>query len=166
MSREIGAKPTLLLALGNDILGDDGVGLVVAERLKDRVGEGVEILATSESGFRVMEFLEGYDNALLIDSVSTGQNPPGTVLEFTREAFARIKAPSPHYAGMSEVFELADRLGLTFPKNFRVLAMEIVSPKDFSVGLSPEVERAIPGLVERAGELLLDWEKEKGAPDA
>jgi hydrogenase maturation protease len=149
-------RRTLLLCLGNDILGDDGVGLCAAERLKAGL-EGADVIATAEAGFRVMEFLEGYDNALLLDSVSTGRHPPGSILEFGRGDFERISAPSPHYAGMPEAFAMAERLGLKFPSNFRVLAMEIVPPPDFKEGLSPAVEAALPAFVSRAREVLASW---------
>ncbi|MFA6092624.1 MAG: hydrogenase maturation protease [Elusimicrobiota bacterium] len=157
-------KTTILLALGNDIMGDDGVGLVAAEQLERLAGPDVEVLCTAESGFRVMEFLEGYDNALLIDSVTTGANEPGTILELSKDAFLeQAKAPSPHYAGVPEVFDMAERLDLHFPKNFRVLAVEIEPQKDFKTGLSPKIQAAVPELVRRSQEILRSFAVQSSA---
>jgi len=45
----------LLLALGNDIMGDDAVGLVAARALKNEFSDGVDIVEASVAGFRLLE---------------------------------------------------------------------------------------------------------------
>jgi len=151
------SRRILLLALGNDILGDDGVGLAAARILRREFQEDVEIVESSEAGLALLELLEGYERALLLDAVVTGSSPPGTVLEFSPEDFQKILAPSPHYAGLPEVLQMAQRLDMAFPKEIRILALEVEDPFEFREGLSPSVERALPALVERARQVLEGW---------
>jgi hydrogenase maturation protease len=73
----------LVLALGNDLLGDDGVGLEAARQIAGQVDGSVDVVETGEAGLALLELMEGYECALLIDSVVTGRYPPGTVIEFS-----------------------------------------------------------------------------------
>lgn len=148
---------TLVLALGNDILGDDAVGLAAADRLKAGAPEDVDFVRTAESGLRLLELLEGRKKALLLDSIVTGKNPPGTILRYSPEDFHRAAAPSPHYAGVPEMLQLARALGLSFPEELVILAMEIEPAREFKESLSPAVLKALPAFVEEARGILTSW---------
>lgn len=147
----------LVLALGNDILGDDGVGLIAARRLRDEVPPGVEVEETATGGLDLLDFLEGCDQALLLDAVITGRRPPGTVVELSREDFVGKDLPSPHYAGLPDVLALAERLQIPFPRDLRVLAMEVERPCELREDLSATVREALPGYLERARRLIRGW---------
>lgn len=148
---------TLVLALGNDLLGDDGVGLEAARRIAGQVDGSVDVVESREAGLALLELLEGYERALLIDSIVTRRYPPGTVLEFSPNDFRRVIAPSPHYAGLPEVLEMAHRLNLTFPQDICILAMEVQNPYQFSLGFSEPVQEALPRLVHRALQILSEY---------
>jgi hydrogenase maturation protease len=156
-------RPGLVLALGNDLLGDDGVGLAAARALRPEFSERVDIVETSEAGLALLEWLEGYKRALLLDSIMTGRHRPGTALEFSPDDFRAVSAPSPHYAGLPEAFCLAQQLGILFPEKIRILAMEIENSLVIREGLSQSVSQALPGFVERARRILSGWESEDGA---
>ena len=147
----------LLLALGNDLLGDDGVGLEAARQIAGQVDGSVDVVETGEAGLALLELMEGYERALLIDSVVTGRHPPGTVIEFSPEDLRKVVAPSPHYAGLPEVMEMAHRLQIPFPQHIRILAMEVLNPCDFRIGFSEPVQEALPQLVQRARQVLEGW---------
>ncbi len=147
----------LVLALGNDLLGDDGVGLEAARQIAGQVDGSVDVVETGEAGLALLELMEGYERALLIDSVVTGRYPPGTVIEFSPEDFRKVVAPSPHYAGLPEVMEMAHRLQIPFPQHIRILAMEVLNPYDFRIGFSKPVQEALPQLVQRARQVLQGW---------
>jgi hydrogenase maturation protease len=151
------AAKTLLLALGNDILGDDGVGFAAARELEARFAPDVDCVLSSEAGLALLELMEGYQRALLLDAIVTGDSPVGTVHEFAPTDFRRVLAPSPHYAGLPEVLELAERLQLEFPRELRVLALEVEDPYAIREGLTPGVARALPEFVARAASVLEDW---------
>ena len=148
---------TLVLALGNDILGDDGVAFAAAERIEALLGAEVAVVRSSEAGLALIELLEGYRRALLLDAVVTGGAPVGTIHEFGPEDFRKITAPSPHYAGLPEVLALAERLEIPLPRELRILALEVEDPYTIREGLTPEVDAAVPALVMRACGILKGW---------
>lgn len=154
-------SPILLLALGNDLLGDDGVALRAARVLKDECNKNlIDVVESSEAGLALMEIMTGYECALLLDSVQTGKCAPGSVIEFTMDDFRKVVAPSPHYAGIPEIFAMAERLGIPFPANLRILALEVVNPYEFRQDMSPEVTEGLPRLIESARRILSKWQRQ------
>jgi hydrogenase maturation protease len=156
---------TIVLAMGNDILGDDAVGLLAARRLRKEIDEEVDIVESSEAGFALMELMEGYDRALILDSIKTGRHSPGTVVEFKTADFRRVIAPSPHYAGLPEILDMASRLGISFPKDIRILAMEVDDPFRISEEISVAVRVNLPDFVERASRIMESWGCSKTCAD-
>jgi hydrogenase maturation protease len=150
-------RPILVLALGNDVMGDDGVGLAAARELRGRYPDSVDVVESGEAGLALLELLEGYDRALLVDSIQTGRHEPGTVLSLPRDALRAVAAPSPHYAGLPEVFDLARRLNVSLPREIEVLAVEVKDPYTVREGLTAEVASAVPRVVERASAILDGW---------
>ncbi len=76
-------KKTLVLGLGNVILGDEGVGVHVVRALeKHTLPAGVECLDGGTGGFILLEPLQNADRIILIDAAADG-NPPGTVTRTT-----------------------------------------------------------------------------------
>jgi hydrogenase maturation protease len=153
------SSSTLLLALGNDIMGDDAAALVAAERLKAQGIRDVDVSDTIEAGLALLEIMSGYQKVLLLDTIVTGHHAPGTVLELSRDDFTKVLGSTPHYAGLPEVIELARQLRIAFPQDIRVLALEIETPTDFGDALSPLIQAAIPGYVQKAADILQDWKR-------
>ena len=153
-----GAGPrAVLLGLGNDILGDDAVGLQAVRRLRSEFGGDVEIVECAGSGLDLLDVLEGYERALLLDAVVTGAHPPGSVLEFSPEDFQRMPGFSPHGAGIPEVLELGRSLGVPLPSELHILAMEVEDPFHVREGMSATVEGALPRFADRARGILSGW---------
>ena len=51
------SAPTVVLALGNDILGDDAVGFHAARSLRSEPWEGVDVVETGEAGLALLDHL-------------------------------------------------------------------------------------------------------------
>jgi hydrogenase maturation protease len=147
----------LLLALGNGIFTDDGVGLAAASLLRSEFKGTVDIVEAAKTGLALLELLAGYDRALLLEAIFTGNAPPGTVLEFSREDFQQASTPSAHYAGLPEILRQAESLGLEFPRELRVLALVVENPLELHAGMGPTTRSALPGYVDRARRVLKGW---------
>lgn len=77
------AKKTLVLGLGNTIMGDEGVGVHVVRALCQRpLPANVECLDGGTGGFVLLGPLESADRVVLIDAAGDG-NPEGTVTRTT-----------------------------------------------------------------------------------
>jgi hydrogenase maturation protease len=152
-----GRPRILVLGLGNDILGDDAVGLLAARRLRALLPESVDVVESGGGGLDLLDVLEGYDRAILLDAILTGKHPPGTILEFSAEDFKKDDCPSPHYAGLPTVIQLAESLGIRFPSIFQIVAVEVENPYEVLEGLSQPVETALPAIIERARRIVHGW---------
>lgn len=76
-------KKTLVLGLGNVIMGDEGVGVHVVRALeKQHLPANVECLDGGTGGFILLEPLQAADHIILIDATDDG-NSPGTVTRTT-----------------------------------------------------------------------------------
>jgi len=97
---------TLVLGLGNVIMGDEGVGVHVVRALEKRVlPAGVECLDGGTGGFILLEPLQNAGRIILIDASADG-NPPGTVTR-TTPRFARDYPPTltAHDIGVKDLLD-------------------------------------------------------------
>jgi len=154
-----GDESILVLALGNDIVGDDGVALEAARALREMLPNesAVDVLETTEGGLGMLDILSPYRRVLLLDSIEAGDDPAGEVREFSRSDFDKVLGPCPHYAGLPEVIALAEKLGIDFPSELRVLTIKIDPQEEFRQGLTDEIRRALPAFVDQAAVILNDW---------
>jgi hydrogenase maturation protease len=100
------AKPTLVLGLGNVIMGDEGVGVHVVRALaQHKLPAGVECLDGGTGGFVLLEPLQNAGRIVLIDATADG-NPPGTVTRTTPK-FAKDYPPTltAHDIGVKDLLD-------------------------------------------------------------
>jgi hydrogenase maturation protease len=99
-------QKTLVLGLGNVIMGDEGVGVHVVRALgKHALPAGVECLDGGTGGFVLLEPLEKADRIILIDAAADG-NAPGTVTR-TTPRFSRDYPPTltAHDIGVKDLLD-------------------------------------------------------------
>ncbi len=140
---------TVILGLGNELLGDDGVGIVAARLLKEEIRDEVKVLESSLSGLALLDILVGYEKAILIDSILTESGIPGQVYEIDPQDLPPAKASSGHYAGLPELFEISEIYQLDFPQCVKIFAVEVEDPYTLKEGLSENVQDALPDLIAR-----------------
>lgn len=147
----------LVLGLGNDIAGDDAVGLLAARRLREVLPADVEVQESAEAGLALLDYVAGYDSVLILDAVSSTDLPEGEILEYAPENLRPVLSPSPHYAGLPDLARVARLHGIPYPQEVRGLAMAIRPPDRIREGLSPSVEAALPGFVAAALAIVASW---------
>jgi hydrogenase maturation protease len=139
----------LVLGLGNPLRGDDGIGpRVIEELIRRGLPEGVTAQDVGNAGLDLLNVLEGWERAVIVDAAEMGQEP-GRFVRFTPDEVQLAQASdhvSLHNASLSEVLALADALGKTLPELviFGVQPAEI----DWRAGLSSSVEAAVPALTD------------------
>jgi hydrogenase maturation protease len=139
---------TLVVGLGNPILSDDGIGIRVAQAVRERLGETeVEFLEASLGGLRLAEQLEGYDRAILIDAIQTRGGTPGAIYRLTLDDIPSYNADGAHDASLKTALRLVRQQGGHVPGEMAVIAIEAVNMLDFGETLTPAVEAAIPAAV-------------------
>lgn len=141
-------EPVLILGLGNSLVGDDGVGPRVIQELRARnLPPGVVVAEGGTAGLGLINLLEGYQRAIIVDAVDMDQSP-GQIARFTPHE-ARLNMAqtplSPHQLGIGDTLALAQTLGMDLPD----LVIVGIQPGQMALGegLSPDVEKAIPHVV-------------------
>ncbi|MGZ4233589.1 MAG: hydrogenase maturation protease [Solirubrobacteraceae bacterium] len=148
---------TLVLGLGNDLAADDAVGVLVARAVRERVAGAADVVESSASGMALLEAFAGYDRAVVVDSIRTGRNAPGTITELGLDEVGRVVAPSLHHTGLPEMAVVAERLGLGFPLETRVLAVEVLDPFTLGGAVSSPVAGAVDELARRVCAQVDRW---------
>ena len=134
---------TLVLCLGNELRRDDAVALRVADTLRADAPSGAVVRTTAVAGLYLVDELEGFERAVVVDAVRTGLHPPGTVLSFALEDLRSPEGPSPHSIGLPSAMARARRAGLPVPARIHVVAIEVVELETIGVGLTPAVAAAV-----------------------
>lgn len=105
---------TRVIGLGSPIMGDDGFGLHVLARLRDRwhVPSSVELVDGGTWGMTLLPLIEDSDHVLFIDAINTG-SAPGTVTVVEREQLPRyfMLKLSPHQVDIREVLAACELRG-------------------------------------------------------
>jgi hydrogenase maturation protease len=130
-------KPTLVLGLGNVIMGDEGVGVHVVRALERHpLPAGVECLDGGTGGFILLEPLQNAGRVILIDAAADG-NPPGTVTR-TTPRFSQDYPPSltAHDIGVKDLLDAFYMQGGT--REVVLYAITIDPRQPISMDLSPE----------------------------
>ena len=150
---------TIVIGLGNPILGDDGVGWQIAQQAQQRSDfpPDIEVDLLALGGISLMERLIGYEKAILIDSLVTHQNPIGSVLCFPLSQLpnqALGHMGSSHDTTLQNALQVGRDLGAQLPDEITIVAVEAQEVFDFSEQLSPEIAAAVPKAVQTVINLL------------
>lgn len=138
------ARRILIAGIGNVFLGDDGFGVVVAERLRARsLPDGVAVVDFGIRGVDLAFALQDYDAAVLIDTVARG-GKPGTLYVLEPE-------PPPDGTAIEMHAMTPDRVlawvgAAAGPATVRLVGCEPATfgPEGFGqAGLSPAVSAAV-----------------------
>ena len=144
---------TLILALGNEVMKDDGVGLKVGRILAEK---GYNVLEVGTDIFMLSNHYNGEEKLIIIDAIMSKELEPGSVLHLVgEEIFEKLKAEirSAHFMGVIDglklLMKLDEKLANAEIHFIGVVAKEI----DLGMELSEEVERVLPKVVELVEEL-------------
>jgi len=135
---------TLILGMGNEILGDEGVGVHTARALQaESLPSGVEVLEVGTAILDALPALEHAQRILVIDAMQ-GQKPAGSVY---RTRLAECSG-APLIASMHG-FDIFRVLALAGRRDMPEIVVFGVEPAviDWSMSLSPAVQAAVPHLL-------------------
>jgi hydrogenase maturation protease len=152
---------TLVVGLGNPILGDDGIGWQIAQKLQQlkEIPSDVTIECLAIGGISLMEALIDYDRAILIDAIVTHQVPVGSVTCYKLGDLPNLNTghmSSAHDTSLVEALQLGRSLGAHLPVDISIVAIESQKVYDFSEDMTPAVAAAIPLGLKFIQDLLIE----------
>ena len=152
-------RPTLVVGLGNPILGDDGVGWRVVDALEHRLAADagarlaagdIELDRVAVGGLSLMERLVGYDRVVLVDAVlgsgEDGVISVGSLAETTCRLASHLD--SAHDAPLTEALSAGRALGARLPDDITVVGIAVHRVDIFDERLSSGVAGAVDPAVE------------------
>lgn len=165
---------TIVIGLGNPILGDDGIGWKVAEQVRklltspsprlrhsaspraersaseDEAGSGadgeIHVEFLSLGGISLMECLIGYERAILIDAISTDEETGSIIVSKLGEIpdHSAFHITSAHDTSLQNAIKLGKTMGANLPEDITVVGISANRIYDFSEELSAPVAQALP----------------------
>ena len=139
---------TLILGMGNPILSDDGVGLLAAEKLRERV-PGADVASSAMIGLSLFDLIIGYDTLFIIDAMTTRDGKLGELKKIGEDdRRGTLHLFSSHGMNIFDLMELGVRCGYDMPRLSAFYGIEIGDEVAFGETLSPALNEKLPVLVE------------------
>lgn len=153
---------TIVIGLGNPVLGDDGVGWSVVECVQKELqhaatGPPVDVEFLSIGGLGLMEHLIGYQHAVLVDAMTSGRVAYGTVRRFPLDALPDPgcgHTASSHDVSLHAALRAGRIAGEELPDEIMVVAVETAQSLEFTQELTPSIAAAVPEAVRMVMEAL------------
>ncbi len=137
-----------VIAVGNDLYGDDGIGNAVLHELAQMPEMSrIELVDGATDALGLIDHFLGADHVIIVDAAHMGEKP-GTVKVFSREEVKlQIKMDhlSVHGISLAETFDIAQAVD-SLPKKITIIGIE---PKNIGISqnLSDVVKNSIPEVV-------------------
>ena len=154
---------TLVLGIGNELYGDDAVGIHVIRRLKKELQIEKQDLAWLKyvdleechlSGLSLLDVVVGYDKLIIVDTIKKPYPYTGRIHHLKKKDLRHIPGPSPHYVSVPQTLEIGETLGLKMPREIRIIAVEAKSMYNLGEKLTPEMKAALPSIVREVKKVL------------
>src|SRR6266545_1483600 len=122
----INKRRTVVIGLGNPLMGDDGLGLAVLDELRTGYAfpPDVELVDGGTWGMNLLPVIEDADELILIDAIDVGATP-GAFVRLEHHRLPRYLATkiSPHQVDLRDVLALAELRG-TLPEETLAIGLE------------------------------------------
>jgi len=149
---------TLILGMGNTLLSDDGIGILIKRYLERRLRdtEHVDFVETSWGGFRIIDLLRGYDYAIIVDSIKTAYKPQGYIYHLKpTDLLPTLRLTSYHDINFATALKLAETFNEKIPAEIDIFAVEVENNLTISEHLSPPLWKSLNECSELIVELLV-----------
>lgn len=153
--------PILVVGVGNVLLADDGVGVLLARELATRHVPQVEVLDGGTLGLALLPYLEGRLALVLLDAIRG--EVPGELqwLPWPLPApWRRARGLSPHEGSALELLAAAQLAGSLPPQVF--LGVVTAGEVSTRMGLSRALQERFPSLLCEVEAFVLDLTRRLG----
>ncbi|RPI19122.1 MAG: hydrogenase maturation protease [Ignavibacteriae bacterium] len=137
---------TIILGMGNTLISDDGIGIVTLRYLEKVLSHCKEITfcETSWGGFRIIDLLEGFDYAVVIDSIKTGNKPTGSIYHYKpTDLLPTLRLTSYHDINFITALRLAESINAKVPSDIDIFAIEVEDNRSINETINPTLWNSI-----------------------
>jgi hydrogenase maturation protease len=143
----------LVMGIGNYLMGDEGVGMHLAQKLSAlSLPSNVDVVDGGTGGFHLLEYFETYQKIVLVDATLDGK-PAGTI-RLIKPKFASDfpTAMSTHDIGLKDMVSSLQLMGKQPDIHLFVVSIETIQQQ--GIELTKEVEVVIPVLMKKVVDLV------------
>lgn len=150
-----------ILGCGNPLVGDDGIGVHIANKLmemRSELPDNVEVIDAGVGGLELLNFMENAEQIIIVDAVK-GAGDVGSVHRFEIEDIKNAisgDALSIHDTSIADVLCIAQHVQ-EMPKSVKIFAIEIEEAEEVSICLSEKVQASVDEVIS----MILDEIKPK-----
>jgi hydrogenase maturation protease len=142
---------TLILGIGNSILGDDGIGVCVAQELRAQIkNESIDVRDVSVDGLNLLEIIIGYDKLVVVDAIMTKEGEVGDIYRLKPERIGdpSRSAISPHHFNLATTLEIGKKLFPNeMPEEVIVYAVKAEDVTGVTEKMTKKMMEAVPEVV-------------------
>lgn len=151
----------LVVGLGNSIMSDDAIGLIVAQNIEDKHLSGVDTCQETVGGLDIIPILLGYHHAIIIDAIKTEQYEPGTVMIFDLKDFESTIADTPtHGINLTTAIVIGKKMNPEeMPVSVKFVAVEVEDVQTMHEGLTEKVNASIKKATTAVEYLIQEFQK-------
>lgn len=157
-------KQYLICGLGNSVLTDDAIGILLVHDLKERCDRELRnLIDFKENQIGYLDLLDdfaGYKHLLIIDSIVTNTEDPGTLILCEPENVLGLSYGSTvgiHGLNFPTLMQLGRMLGSFMPESCTIAGIAVSECRRFGIGLSPELKNKYSEILYKLVKFMLKW---------
>jgi len=139
----------LVIGVGNSYRRDDGVGLVVAEKIAALGIAELDVRTAIGEPGAILDAWAGADLAVVVDAAKADDSAPGRIRRLTAESVAASPGTGSHSFGLAATVALGHALD-RMPKQLVVFTVDVAD-----VGLGPRLSNLVAAAVPVAVDAVL-----------
>ena len=148
-AQNVETERIIVMGIGNPLMHDEGVGVRVIEALMSGFAfpDNVELIDAGTMGMGILNLFQRCDYMLVVDAIDGTGEPAGTVVSLSPEDLAPNQVlHSLHDLRLVDVLQAAELIGTT--PEVDCVGVQIADMTEVEIGLTPQVEQAVPDAVE------------------
>ncbi len=151
----------LILGIGNDIQQDVGIPVRLTRDMKGLVSAGeFDFECLFIGGLELLEYINGYQGVIFIDTIKTVQQEAGKVHVFTTGDYQEtLHLSCQHDVSFKMMLEMGKKLGFIIPEKILVLGIEILEDLEFSASLSDDLKNRYNGIRTEVKNLVMNFSR-------
>jgi len=133
---------TLILGLGNVLMGDEGIGVHSVEYLRDKeIPEDVDLLDGGTGGFHLLSLFKQYDHLILIDATISDSTPGEVKIQRPRFASDFPRSLTSHDIGLKDLVQTAELLDKL--PDIHLVTISIKDLRNVGIGISESLKDSL-----------------------
>jgi hydrogenase maturation protease len=150
---------TLLLGLGNDLRGNDAVGLHVVDHIRslNHVASHVRIERTLASGIHLLSYFPDYERVFIVDSVQVPDDDVGQFWKVTPDELKRCQFSMrvTHGIGIHSILDIVRKIGFQNPREVVLFLVGIKKMDDYFYECCEDIDNSLKKIVPRISEEIV-----------